>query len=320
MTTAENCAIIGEAAAAPAIPVPAMTVSVMTVSVIICTRDRGTLIEATLNSILAGRHRPDELLVVDQSDGEDTRRAVEQIAAGAGEVLYLPTPTRGLSRARNVGLEGSRGDLIVFTDDDVVVEEDWLAEIVREFAAYPRLAFLFGTVLPPEVHDWRTEFIPYSRVPTKRPVRWFQPEVFGGMGANMALRRTTFERVGGFDTALGAGTGVAGEDFEYALRCVCHRPSLEMHTLAEARVVHHAGARSGADYHAFVHQVNGTGMGQFLAYLVCGGRGPRYRFKALQELAQPLGGFLRALARGRKPSGLRTYLYRLQGFTRGLRR
>ena len=100
--------------------------------------------------------------------------------------------------------------LIVFTDDDVVAERDWLAEIAQEFDAYPRLAFLFGTVLPPDGHDWETEFVPYSRVSTKRPVRWFHPEVFGGMGANMALRRTTFERVGGFDTALGAGSRCGG--------------------------------------------------------------------------------------------------------------
>ena len=139
------------------------------------------------------------------------------------------------------------------------------------------------------------------------------------MGANMALRRTTFERVGGFDTALGAGTGAAGEDFEYALRCLCHHPSLEMHTLDEARVIHHAGARSGPDYHAFVHQVNGTGMGLFWAYLLRK-RNLRYKVKAMQSLLAPLGGFLGQIVRGRKPSGLRTYSYCLQGFARGLRR
>ena len=311
MNAAESCAIIiGEDSATPA----------MTVTVIICTRNRGALIEATLHSILAGACRPDELLVVDQSEGTDTRDAVARAARRAGEVRYLPTPTRGLSRARNVGLEESRGDLLVFTDDDVVAAHDWLAEIVREFREYPRLAFLFGTVLPPEGYDWETEFVPYSRVPTKRPVRWFHPEAFGGMGANMALRRTTFARVGGFDAALGAGTGVAGEDFEYALRCLCHHPPLEMHTLDAARVVHHAGARSGADYHAFVHQVNGTGMGLFLAHLARGGGGSRRRLKAWQGLAQPLGGFLRALVRGQRPSGLRTYGLCLQGFARGLRR
>jgi len=100
--------------------------------------------------------------------------------------------------------------LIVFTDDDVVAERDWLAEIAQEFDAYPRLAFPFGTVLPPGSYNWKTEFVPHSQVSTKRAIRWFHSEAFGGMGANMALRRTTFERVGGFDTALGAGSRCGG--------------------------------------------------------------------------------------------------------------
>jgi hypothetical protein len=64
----------------------------MTVSVVICTRNRGTLIEATLQSILAGTRRPDDFLVVDQSDGIDNREAVARVAAGAEEspIRYLP--------------------------------------------------------------------------------------------------------------------------------------------------------------------------------------------------------------------------------------
>ena len=286
----------------------------MIVTVIICTRDRGDLLKATLDSILGGTRRPDELLVVDQSDGDETRRAVE--AMGQPVVRYLPTETRGLSRARNVGLEHGRGDVLAFTDDDVLVHVDWLERIASEFEAYPRLSFLFGTVLPPDEYDWATEMIPHCRVATRRPVRWFQHAAFGGMGANMALRRGAFERLGGFDTALGAGTGLAGEDHEYALRCLCHRPPLEMHLLGEARVVHHAGARTGAEYHKFVHQVNGTGMGQFLARLCFGYGRPRYAVRALLGLTEQLGGILGARRRGRKPSGLRTYAYSLRGFAR----
>ena len=210
--------------------------------------------------------------------------------------------------------------LIVFTDDDVVAERDWLAEIVQESDSYPRLALLFGTVLPPDSYDWKTEFVPYCRVSTKRSVRWFHEEVFGGMGAKMPLRRTTFEQIGGFDAVLGAGTEVAGcEDYEYALRRVCFCPSLEMHTLDEARVVHHAGARSGPDYHALAHQANGTGMGLFWAYLFRT-RNLRYKVKAVQSLLTPLGVFLGQVLRGRKPSGLRTYVHSLNGFAVGMKR
>ena len=285
------------------------------ISVLICTRNRGGLIEATLRSILTGTRLPDELLVVDQSEGSETREAVEAFTADYPAVRYLATETRGLSRARNVALEHSRGDVLAFTDDDVVVHPDWLERVAAEFQSYPSLAFLFGTVLPPEGHDWRTEFVPYAEVQTRRPVRWYQKEVFGGMGANMSLRRTTFERLGGFDEALGAGTGVAGEDYEYALRVASSAPPQGVHLLHEARVVHHAGARAGEEYHKFVHQVNGTGMGLFWARCLRSPR-PRYRLRTLLSLVQPLGGFAADLARGRKPSGLRTYALALQALGR----
>ena len=291
----------------------------MIVTVIICTRNRGDLIGATLRSVLAGTLPPDELLVVDQSDGGETRAAVEAFAADHPSVRYLATETRGLSRARNVALEYGQGDVLAFTDDDVLVHADWLERVAAEFEAYPRLAFLFGTVLPPEEYDWRTEFVPYMEVRTRRPVRWHEKEVFGGMGANMSLRRTTYEALGGFDEGLGAGTGVAGEDYEYALRVASHSPPLGMHLLDEARVVHHAGARSGEEYHRFVHQVNGTGMGQFWARCLQS-PSPRYRLRALLSLMQPLPGFAASLARGRKPSGLRTYGHALRGFARAIRR
>ena len=291
----------------------------MTISVIICTRNRGDLIGATLRTVLAGTLVPDELLVVDQSDGGETQAAVEAFAADHPSVRYLATETRGLSRARNVGLELSRGDVLAFTDDDVLVHADWLERVAAEFRTYPRLAFLFGTVLPPEGYDWQTEFVPYVEVQTRRPVLWHQKEVFGGMGANMSLRRTAYERLGGFDEGLGAGTGLAGEDYEYALRVASHVPPLGIHLLDEARVVHHAGARSGEEYHKFVHQVNGTGMGQFWARCL-ESPSPRYRLRALLSLLQPFGGFASDLVRGRKPSGLRTYTHALRGFAQAIRR
>jgi len=290
----------------------------MTVSVIICTRNRGSLIEATLHSILSGTRPPDELLVVDQSDGQETRQAVEAIAGAHPSVRCVATETRGLSLARNFGIDQSRGAIIAFTDDDVIVHADWLEQVAAEFEAYPRLALLFGTVLPPESYDWTQEFIPYAEVITRRPVPWWSRDVLAGIGANMSLRRTAFETLGGFDPRLGPGNAASGDDYEYALRCVCHQPPLALHLLAEARVVHHAGARRGEEYHRFVHQMNGTGMGLFWAFLLRGPRGPRSKIKAVQGLLAPVGGFAAEILRGKKPSGLLTYVYCLRGFSKGL--
>ena len=220
------------------------------VTVAICTRGRGALIRSTLLSVLAGDVLPAEIVVVDQSDDDSTADAVLALALTEPRVRLFRTATRGISHARNIALREARGEVIAFTDDDVVVAVDWLRMVAAEFDAYPDLALLFGTVLPPKTYDWRTEFIPHCHVPTTRPMRWHDSATLSVMGANMSLRWSLSRVIGEFDVSLGAGAAVpTGEDWEYALRALCLRPApLRVHTVDSARVVHHAGARRGAEY------------------------------------------------------------------------
>jgi glycosyltransferase involved in cell wall biosynthesis len=289
-------------------------------TVIVCTRNRGALIQATLESILSGSRIPDELLVVDQSDNSTTRDAVTAFAGGYPNLRYIGTETRGLSVARNLGLQQSQGDIIAFTDDDVIVCREWLELLCAEFHAYPDLALLFGTVLPPDTYDWRTQFVPYTILPTTRPVRWRQSNAPAGIGANMALSRAAFQALGGYDEALGAGTlPLCGEDYEYALRALCCHAPLRVHYLNEAQVIHHAGARSGAEYHRFVRNVNGTGMGLFWAHLLLRRRSPKYWLKFAQWQILPWKAFLGQVLRGKKPTGVATYCCSWAGFIKGAR-
>lgn len=292
-------------------------------TVAICTRGRGALIRSTLLSILSGEVLPAEIVVVDQSDDNSTEDTVTAIALTEPRVRLFRTATRGVSQARNVALREAHGDVIAFTDDDVVVAADWLRIVAAEFDAYPDLALLFGTVLPPETYDWHTEFIPYSHVPTTRPVRWHDSATHSVMGANMSLRRSLCRAIGEFDVALGPGASApTGEDWEYALRALCLRPvPLRVHLVDGARVVHHAGARRGMEYRRFVHQANGTGQGMLWAHLLRRGtQGSRFRYlmKFAQEEGRVWTGFAKEIICGRRPTGVITYAYRLRGLARGL--
>ncbi len=88
------------------------------VSVIVCTRDRTDQLRPCLESLLALRTRPDEVLVVDNCPTDDSTR---KLCADL-RVRYLREELPGQARARNRGIIEAGGDLIAFTDDDCVVD------------------------------------------------------------------------------------------------------------------------------------------------------------------------------------------------------
>ena len=76
-------------------------------AVVVCSRNRSELLHDTVHSILAGDVLPAELIVVDQSDRPDESLAGKE-REGSCEIRYLWDNARGVSRARNRGLEAAR--------------------------------------------------------------------------------------------------------------------------------------------------------------------------------------------------------------------
>src|SRR5690349_12569414 len=98
------------------------------ISVVICTRNRGDSIAATLDTIVTNTHSNFEVIVVDQSTNQDTFNAIRRFQS-VECFQYIQSDTQGVSRARNIGLARARGDIVVFTDDDCTVPENWLESI-----------------------------------------------------------------------------------------------------------------------------------------------------------------------------------------------
>ncbi len=180
----------------------------MHVTVCVCTRDRGDSVLTALRSILASDYEDFDIVVVDQSTGDDTADAVSAIMSDGTQntsITYLRSYSRGSSVAHNVAIAHARGPLLAFTDDDCVVTASWLTRLVAYFQDYPEVGLIYGSVLPGP-HDPSAGFIPTAYMPrlkciTSPWMKWRE----SGIGANMALRRKTLEHVGPFDEALGAG-------------------------------------------------------------------------------------------------------------------
>ncbi len=184
----------------------------MKISVLICTRNRAESLDAALQRFFAQRFTGGyefELIIIDNASTDETKQVIERcVAERPGMARYLFEKRRGLTFARNTGLRAARGEVVVFTDDDVLVTGNWLDEIHREFAADPSLCILGGRVLLASEKLKRVSLMPYE----ERRRLGLPDGVNYVMGANLAFRREVFERVGLFDVRLGAGRFFAGGD------------------------------------------------------------------------------------------------------------
>jgi glycosyltransferase involved in cell wall biosynthesis len=244
----------------------------MDVSVVICTRNRPDLIGAALASVLANTYPSFDVLVVDQSEDDRTGEIVRAQAQTHPRLRYLHTPIAGLSRAYNIGVRETTGEVLAFTDDDCVAPPDWVQNVASAFAAEPDADLLYGQVcLPPEMAAKLAD--ESGTVPTldiEHPQRISRVEGFRlyGMGANFAARRRLFQRIGGFDEIMGGGGALkSSQDFDFQYRAYVAGATLLLRP--EVKVDHY-GFRSDDQWPATL-RAYGVGDGAFYGkHIRCG--------------------------------------------------
>lgn len=179
-------------------------------SIVIPTRDRPELLDGCLTTAAAALRPGDELIVVDSASRDP---AVAEVGRRHGAtVVRCDLP--GASRARNAGVAAATHDVIVFIDDDIRVAPGW-AEAIARAMADPHVGFVTGRIsVPPDQSDYQRP-VAVNEGET-RVVLDRTTTTSLGPSANLAVRRAVFDRVGGFDAALGPGgmLGVA-EDLDF---------------------------------------------------------------------------------------------------------
>jgi GT2 family glycosyltransferase len=244
-------------------------------SVVVTTCAQGERAARAVASILACAHAPLEVIVVENRPrGSATAELLAERFAADARVRCVAEASQGLSRARNRGLRAARGELVVFTDDDVLVERGWLGAIAAAFARHPRAACVTGPIAAIELASaaQRTfeQFVrldkgreqqvyALARPPAGDPLFPFAAGRFGS-GANIALRTASAHALGGFDVCLGAGTPArGGEDLDLFIRVL--RSGAEL-VYEPAALVRHAHADSERELrrHAFDYGVGLAAM------------------------------------------------------------
>jgi glycosyltransferase involved in cell wall biosynthesis len=236
-------------------------------SVIIPTRNRGDLITETIDSLLKLQGVDFEVVVVDQSTDERTANAVTAAAAGDPRVRIVRTKTVGSSAARNLGAVNAAADVVAYTDDDCLVDPDWLAVLLAEFAD-SRVVAVYGRLLPWGFTARDGTEVGFKAAGIRAEYSRRTPPWYIGHGGNMCFRRHALLAAGGFDLLLGAG-GHFG---------ACEDPDIAYRLLARGETVVYSG--SALAYHKHwkdwraqrrMERAYGVGAGaQFAKYIRSG--------------------------------------------------
>lgn len=193
----------------------------MKISVAICTWNRCELLRQTLDSLCRLRVPESvawEIIVVDNGSTDATRAVVDSFANRL-PVRYVLESERGHSISRNTAIKNVTGELILWTDNDVIVDPDWLAAYCAAAERFPDASYFGGKIEPifqsakPHwlAETWAKVHPVYAARDLGDTEFPLPPEQFP-FGANFAVR-TSVQRNFLFNTQFGrSGTGMLGDD------------------------------------------------------------------------------------------------------------
>lgn len=205
-----------------------MKESTVNISVIVCTYNGASRLKPVVDSLLGQNYDAGgfEILIVDNDSTDKTREVCEGIIRNSPKkhIEYHFEKNRGLSHARNRGIQESKGEIVAFIDDDAVADPTWLLSIHRVLSD-PTIHAVGGKVLP--IFDKPRPYWLAGGIDTMLTILDlgdqmvpFQYPYNGPCGTNMAFRKSVFDRVGYFDPALGrcGNKLLGGEETDLLMR------------------------------------------------------------------------------------------------------
>jgi len=254
------------------------------VTVAVCTRDRAEQLKDCLTSLSKLAYSKVDILVVDNAPSTDETRKLVQ--SEFPDFRYVVEPRPGLDWARNRAIDEARGEILAYTDDDVLVDPLWVSALVKVFQDDPAVMAVTGLVAPFEMETQaQVLFERYGGFGRGFKRIWYHVDFTSrgdsflhigagkfGTGANMAYRRAVFGKIGEFDPALDVGTVTnGGGDLEMFFRVL-----EEGHTLVyePAALVWHRHRRTYKELHV---QLTNHGIGLYSYFMRSARNYPRRR-------------------------------------------
>lgn len=194
-------------------------------TVIFATRNGARTLPRMLNSLVQLDYdAPWEVIAIDNDSSDDTLKILKQHESCL-PLTIMQQPKPGKNQALNLGIPNAKGSLIVLTDDDVIVNPDWLKKLEECAEQHPDFDIFGGRILPhwddspdPIVLQNAPLGVTYALTPIDQE----DGPIFPGLiwGANMAIRKSVFDAGHRFNTKIGPTKSdyIMGSETEFTIR------------------------------------------------------------------------------------------------------
>ena len=214
------------AASLPTNP-PAPVADAPRISVIVCTRNGSPTLRQCLAALGRQSYANREVIVIDDGSIDDT----PEIAKSFSFVRYVRQEPGGLSIARNRGAREATGEILAYTDDDCIPDEDWLLHLSTAYDD-PAWVAAGGPNIPPPARNM-IEAVVAAAPGAPTHVLLNDEEAEHLPGCNFSVRKDALERIGGFHDEF----TTAGDDVDICWRLRAAKGKLRF--VPSAMVWHH---------------------------------------------------------------------------------
>lgn len=170
------------------------------ISVVVCTKNRCDNLKRYLPSLLNQTYKDFEVIILDNGSTDNTKETVEEFGKKHNNIRYFFYPQKGLAISRQYAFDKARGEVIVSIDDDCTVETDFLYQIKKTFEKNKNIGIVGGNVINIGfTGNARWKGLGYLDKYGRYHVAKDRSEatIFGS--ANLSIKKSIFEEVGGFD-------------------------------------------------------------------------------------------------------------------------
>jgi glucosyl-dolichyl phosphate glucuronosyltransferase len=250
------------------------------ISIVVCTYNREKYLPKMLESV-ANQNcaKTDfELILVNNKSIDNTASICEDFGVEQEDINYhyfLETQ-QGLSYARNRGIKESKGEFVVFIDDDAFLEENYIKELKQYLRNTPELVGFGGKIYPfleCELPVWMSKYLStlMSIIDLGGEVKLFSGSKYP-IGANMGVSRKVIDKIGVFNESLGrTGTSMLGgeeKDFFFRIKeagiPIYYFPKMLVHHVIPAKRLTVEFIKKQAEGIGFSEKLRTKKSGEFL--------------------------------------------------------